>query len=318
VKDISVRRLPALIGAAALLTASLAGCSGVPGLGGCDPVFDEGDSSRIVSADGSDVSFPTPLVVKKPQVSTISAGDGALVEDGAQVDYTVATYFGADGQSLSADDASGRIAAGVADDAISEALVCAHVGDRLALVSTTAQAFGEGAGATGNLKDDDTLVMVIDVDAVYLGKADGFNQLPQDGMPTVVTAVDGTPGVSLLAVDAPDSTRIGVIKGGDGRTVKLDDKVVLHYSLWTWPETKGDEPIPVSNSWHDHQAPTFQLTKAENGLPQGVLDALVRQKVGSQVLLVLPPGDDSFTEQTAPSGADATYIFVFDILGIQK
>ena len=30
--------------------------------------------------------------------------------------------------------------------------------------------------------------------AAYLGKADGFNQLPKDGMPTVVTAVDGTPG----------------------------------------------------------------------------------------------------------------------------
>jgi len=313
-----VRRLPAVIGAAALLTASLVGCSAIPGYAGCDPAYDAGEASKIVTATGSNVDFPTPLVVTKPQVSTVTAGDGALVTDGDQVDYTVATYYGPDGQALSADDATGRIAAGVADNSISEALLCAHVGDRLALVTSTADAFGAGAGESSNLADADTLVMVIDVDASFLGKADGINQLPQDGMPTVVTAVDGTPGISVLAVDPPRTTRIGLIKGGDGRTVKIDDKVVLQYSLWTFPGTKGDEPVPVSNTWTSHQAADFTLTAAENGLPQGVIDALVGQKVGSQVLLVLPPGDDSFTEATAPSGVDSTYIFVFDILGIQK
>jgi peptidylprolyl isomerase len=314
-----VRRLTASIGVAALLTASLAGCTALPGFGGCDPVFDSGDSSRIVTASGSKADFPTPLVVTSPEVSTLSAGDGALVGKGDQVAFTTVTYFGADGQKLSGDSAAEqRFEAGVTDNAISEALVCAHVGDRVALVSTTADAYGEGAGASGNLADDDTLVTIIDIDAAYLGKADGFNQLPQDGMPTVVTAVDGTPGISLLAVDAPAQTRISLIKGGDGRTVKKDDTVVLHYSLWTWPATKGDEPVPVSNTWSKHMAQDFTLTAAENGLPQGILDALIGEKVGSQVLLVLPPGDDSFTDETAPSGADATYIFVFDILGIRK
>ena len=42
-------------------------------------------------------------------------------------------------------------------------------------------------------------MVVIDVTAAYLGKADGFNQLPKDGMPTVVTAVDGTPGITVPA-----------------------------------------------------------------------------------------------------------------------
>lgn len=314
-----MRRLTASIGVAVLLTASLAGCSAIPGFGGCDPVFDAGDSSKIVTGTGSSVDFPTPLVVKKPQVSTITAGDGAQVRDGDQVDFTVTTYFGADGQKLSGNDtASQRFAAGVTDNAISEALVCAHAGDRLVLVSTTADAYGEGAGASGNLEDDDTLVSIIDVGSVYLGKADGLNQLPQDGMPTVVTAVDGTPAISVLAVSAPDHTRTSVIKGGDGRTVKAKDTVVLNYSLWTWPTTQGDDPVPVSNTWDAHRSQDFPMTQAENGLPQGILDALIGQKVGSQVLLVLAPGDDSFTEDTAPSGADATYIFVFDILGIAE
>ncbi|MGE3193056.1 MAG: hypothetical protein AB7K08_06275 [Microbacteriaceae bacterium] len=314
-----MRRMTASIGIAALLAASLAGCAAVPGFGGCNPVFEAGDSSRIVTANGSSADFPTPLVVTSPEVSTLSSGDGALVRKGDQVSFTATTYFGADGQKLSGDTAAAqRFEAGVTDNAISEALVCAHVGDRLALVSTTADAYGEGAGASGNLADDDTLVTIIDIDAAYLGKADGFNQLPQDGMPTVVTAVDGTPGVSVLAVDAPENTRFSLIKGGDGRTVKKDDVVVLHYSLWTWPGTKGGEPVPVSNTWDSHKSQDFTMTAAENGLPQGILDALIGQKVGSQVLLVLTPGDDSFTEDTAPSGADATYIFVFDILGITK
>ena len=318
------KRVPALLGATALLAATLAGCSAVPGFGGCDPVFGGGESSSLVTATGAsggspEVDFPTPLVVKKPQVSVLKAGDGALVTDGAQVSVALSVRFGADGQDISGQVQTGRVAAGLDDQAISEALLCTHVGDRLALVTTVAEAYGKGAGASGNLADDDTLVMIIDVVDAFLGKADGVNQLPLDGMPTVVTAVDGTPGVSVLLQTPPTQTRSSVIKAGDGAKVKKGDQVVAHYSIFTW-NTAGEQPTFVSGTWDKLAPKTLEMTSLADGggVPGGWVDAVVGQRIGSQVLIVLPPGDDAFTADTAPSSVDDTYIIVVDLLGIQK
>jgi hypothetical protein len=318
------QRLIALVGAAALLTATLAGCTGAPGSGGCTAELSSGDSSSLVTATGAagaapKVDFPTPLVVKKPQVSVVTPGDGALVPDGAQVDVALSVFFGADGQDLAGQVQTGRLAAGIDKQSISEALVCAHVGDRLAVVTTTADAYGKGAGAGGNLTDSDTLVMIIDVVAGYLGKADGFNQLPADGMPTVATEVDGTPGVSVSLISAPTVTRSSVIKAGDGVKVKKGDQVVAHYSIFTWPEKSGDEPVYVDGTWAKHAALTIGMASFANGgaLPAGWVDAMVGQRIGSQILVVLPPGDDSYPADNAPAAADATYIVVVDLLGIK-
>jgi peptidylprolyl isomerase len=163
----------------------------------------------------------------------------------------------------------------------------------------------------------------MDVTAAYLGKADGFNQLPQDGMPTVVTAVDGTPGVSVLLQDPPTHTRHSLIKAGDGAKLKKGDTVVTHFSFWTWPAEAGGSPAPVSggSSWESHQAQNLPMDRLSDtgGLPNGIYDALIGQRVGSQVLVVLTPGDDGFPAGQGLTGNDDDiYIMVFDILGTQK
>jgi hypothetical protein len=330
----ATRRLPVLVGAAALVAATLAGCTASSPFGGCDPIIGGGDSSSIVTASGSagaapSVDFPTPLVVKTPEVSVIEAGDGAQIADGQQVDVSLSIFFGEDGQDLAGQVQTGRLAAGLDDQAISEALVCAHVGDRLALVTTTAAAYGEGAGAGGNLADDDTLVMIIDVSAAYLGKADGFNQLPQDGMPVVVTAVDGTPSIAVTFVSPPEATRVETVKAGDGVAVDDADTAIVHFRAWVWPEA-GDEPTEIVqttssgasaalNTWERHQASSVTLG-ADSILPPGVADGVVGARVGSQLLVVVPPGDGHYPEIPANlSGltTDQTMIWVVDILGIQ-
>ena len=65
----AIRRIPALLGVAALLTASLAGCSGAsPASAAATRRTTSGDASSLVTATGDvgsppDVDFPTPLVV---------------------------------------------------------------------------------------------------------------------------------------------------------------------------------------------------------------------------------------------------------------
>ncbi|MEO5919610.1 MAG: hypothetical protein ABIQ01_00560 [Pseudolysinimonas sp.] len=323
-------RAAALVGAVALLTASLAGCSAIPGFGGCTPAFTSGATSSIVTATGKigrtpDVDFPTPLVVSEPEVSRIEVGDGPAVKRDGQVDYAVTYYNGETGEllgatgygSIDSDDPPARSAVGLDDYAISDAFECVSVGDRLALASTAGQAFGEGEAG---IPDDTVLVLVIDVLDTFLGKADGFNQLPQDGMPVVVTAVDGTPAISVTGVQKPESTRVATIKGGDGVTARDGDTVHVHVRVWTWPVSGTDEPEQFADTWADRRQ-SYDMILADdatNPIPPGVLDAVRGAKVGSQLLIVIPPGPDSYA--TPPQGldADSTMIWVVDILGTQK
>ncbi|MGN6503018.1 MAG: FKBP-type peptidyl-prolyl cis-trans isomerase [Pseudolysinimonas sp.] len=325
------RKLPALIGAAALLTATLAGCTGGSGFGACDPKYAAGDASGIVTGSAQNVDFPTPLVTKKTEVSVIQTGDGALVQAGQQVDFTQAIYYGKDGSAIST-AAPSRTETGLTDDTVSEAMVCAHVGDRIAVVSTVEAAFGKGAGGT-QYADSDTLVIVLDITGAYLGKANGFNLLPQDGMPVVVTAVDGTPAIALDFVSKPAETRVETVKAGDGRALKTGDSAVLQVRAWTWPDTETDDPTELMvtsqnssqqplNTWAVHQALNFPVGDSTAPLfPPGVAKALVGAKVGSQLLIVVPPGDGQYP--TIPSNlpgltTDQTTIWVIDVLGVQK
>jgi peptidylprolyl isomerase len=332
----AIRRIPALLGAAALVTAALAGCTGAPGLGGCDPSYTGGDASSLVTATGKlgtnpTVDFPTPLISSKPQVSVLEAGNGPLIEDGDQVDFTIAIFYGKDGQKISGDSVnSDRAAVGLPHNSLSEAMVCMHVGDRIAVTTSLAAAYGKGVGAQVGLQDTDTLVVVLDLTAAYRGKADGFNQLPQDGMPVVVTAVDGTPAIAVDFVDKPAATRIETVKGGDGATVKKGESVVVQLRAWIWPDA-GDDPTEITetnangtpqtiSTWEQHKAYTLELGN-QPLIPPGVQRAIIGAKVGSQLLVVIPPGADHYP--TVPSTltgltTDQTMIWVVDLLGIQK
>ena len=99
-----------------------------------------------------------------------------------------------------------RIGVGLDEQSLSVAFECATVGSRVAVVSTWEEAKDAFDADAARSFDDDATVVVVDRRRSdgYLGKADGFNQLPVDGMPTVVTAVDGTPGITVPAPDQPD------------------------------------------------------------------------------------------------------------------
>lgn len=322
-------RAPALLGATALLAATLVGCSAIPGSGGCQPAFSSGDASSLVTASGTVgrvpvVDFPTPLVVSHPEVSVLEAGDGETIVTDGQVDYAVSYFDGATGEKLGSSgyggagstDPAARSAVGVDSFAISDAFECRSVGDRISLTATAGQAFGAGQGG---VPDDTVLVLVIDVLDTFLGKANGFNQLPQDGMPVVVTAVDGAPAISITGVEKPTTTRAATIKGGDGKTITDGDTVHVHLRVWTWPNGTG-EPADFVDTWSQRRQSYDMVLDGDdsNPIPPGVRDAIRGAEVGSQLLVVVPPGPDSYS--TPPQGLDAgaTMIWVVDILGTPK
>ena len=327
----SVRRTPALISAVAatvLVAATLAGCSSSGSASGCSPVYSAGDASKIVTATGKiggtpKATFPTPIVAPEPQVSVLKEGHGAVAQRGSQVDFTFTIFDGKTGDELG--NQAYRTAAGYKishlTSALSRSLECTSAGERFVLTGKAGTIFGKGALSSSSVSDSENLVVVSDVTGVYLGKANGANQLPKDGMPNVITAVSGQPGIVIQELDKPTTVRSEVVKAGGGKVVKRNDKVVLHVTAFTWPSASGDKPTVVSaiDTWANNQAATLKMESLAKGgsLPDAVIDALVGQKIGSQVLVVTPP-KDGFEASALPTGVTAkdTVIFVVDLLGI--
>jgi peptidylprolyl isomerase len=173
------------------------------------------------------------------------------------------------------------------------------------------------------------LVIVVDVKDRFLGKANGVNQLPLDGMPNVITAVDGQPGIVIQELDKPKVLRISTIKAGSGPAIKNDAIVHLKYSGWSWPTSSSDKPVvwpggtssdgtavPGGDStWTTDQAADIKVTSSS--LPVGMYKALIGAKVGSQILVVIPPKDGFGSSAAAYGFSDTdTVIMVIDVLGI--
>lgn len=308
-----MRKLPALLAATALV-ASLAACtaSSTPAaIDGCVPVADPGRSSDAVTATGlfgssPDVSFPTPLISGSLQRTVVSAGEGEQVRAGDQVHFHVTVLNGRTGEEIAAtgytDESFTRGSAGQTAN-FGVGLACAQVGERFVLTGPAGDVAGAEAAESAGLAADDPLVLVYDVMASYLGKADGVNQLPRDGMPNVATAVDGTPGVSFIG-EAPDELRATVIKRGSGHEAKTGDRVVVHFSIWSWP-TNGNPSRQLNTTWNTGIASIFTID--EESMPESFRTALTGTPVGSQVLVSTPADAELDTDAR---------VLVVDLLGI--
>jgi FKBP-type peptidyl-prolyl cis-trans isomerase len=313
---------------AAGFVAVTAGCSSIAEPSSCDPISTSGDASTLISATGAigsapEVSFPTPVLTEKLQTSVLTEGDGDRLYPGQTADIQASLYIGATGDQLTATDYDPsnpvRLTVGDENSAMAQSLQCQTVGSRAATVLTVEEMYGAGQlDPSLGLSDSDTLILVTDIGASYLGRADGDLQSLKSGFPSVVTAPDGTPGITLPNEDAPTDLMITDIRTGDGATVEDGDKVIVHYTgvLWT-------EETVFDSSWERSQPSTFEVVEMTNddpatGLVPGLYEALNGATVGSQVIAVIPE-ESGYPEGSSPAAvpAGSTMVFVLDILGIQ-
>ena len=325
-----VRKLPALILAAGLLV-SLAACSPpVSNLASCDPVFPSGDNSNSVKVSGAlgaepEGRLPDPARGEVGQLTVAEhgedAGDRAKIFPGQTVTYVATQYDTATGEPVASSGYEPENAitsiigqsAGAGKDLLASILACTSVGDRVVVTSDVKSLYGDSYDAEAVPNGDQTVVFVYDVLAAYLGKANGWDQLPQAGFPSVVLAPNGTPGITVPAEDAPKDLRIATLKAGTGATVEDDDNVVLQYTGVVWESGEV-----FDSSWASE--PGAPVTFNPGQVVNGFAEAIVGAKVGSQVIVVIPPGEEFGypAESAPPAVGDGTMIFVIDILGIAK
>lgn len=303
-----MRKVIALTAAAGLLLA-LAGCTVSAPSGPCEPV-PAGEASKLVTATGAfgtapTVDFPTPLSSDTLEVSVLDKGDGAVIRDGDFVFLTYTSFDPASGEKAS-ETSSASVIAGRDSDA-EKLFECLTVGSRIAAILPAVDAT-ESAAATA------TSLLVIDIDRAFTSKATGRVEVPQQGMPSIVTAPDGTPGFTILDEDPPAALKYSTLITGDGKKVAEGDQLLLQYSVVDWKSKSV-----IDSTWTDDQYPQarrlskFDATSGE-GLSAGALKALTGATVGSQVLVVLPPSTWAGSDIQASEGA--TLVVVYDILAI--
>jgi peptidylprolyl isomerase len=321
-----VRSVPALILTSALV-GTLAACSSPVGADACTPLVPTGETASYVGATGAfgsppEVTFPTPLRTDGAQQAVIDEGEGEFIQAGQIVDFQVSLFSGVDGElitqtSYDPDAAPVRRTASTNTDLLAEVVQCAQVGSRIAATGTIAEVFGEGQlDPALELGDGDSVVIVFDIEAAYLAKAQGTPQLGRQGVPAVVTTPDGVPGITIPAEAPPSDLLVHTLVRGQGAAVEEGDEVVLHYTGVLWNTARI-----FDSSWERGLPSTFTAASFEDeptGVVPGLAEGLIGQSVGSQVIVVIPPAF-GYPEGQAPASVPdgSTMVFVVDILGIE-
>jgi len=311
-KRVSLRKLPAILVAVGVL-ASLSGCSGSPfALGGCTPAYADGSNAKLVTAHGHfdadpNAKFPTPLVAKTTEEHVAVAGHGKIVAMGNTADVRATVYNGKTGASFGS--APFLIAtSGPETPGYARLAQCAAVHSRVSGVGPAVDLLGADVARGLSLRDKDTVVVVVDIKDTFLGKANGADQLAQPGFPAVVLAPSGQPGLTFPDTPAPTEAKSAVLKQGSGETIAKGDRVVAHFSSFVW-----EQKILGKSSWPSGRPEVFNAVSAAQspgGLPAPLADALIGQRVGSQIIVILPPAATGM-----PAGS--TFVMVIDILGIE-
>lgn len=316
-----MRQIPASLAILGVLTIGLVGCSQSTAQECPRPQASASAVTDLITVsdevdEAPEVELYTPFVTTQTAVRDQVRGEGApITTDDQLVVLDVSVTGGQSGDTL--------VAAGYDGDlsrvfplsrwtqifpAFEDALQCATEGSRIVVALAPGDVDPATASSIG-LGEDESAVAVVDVRKVYLAKADGADQFVDGaGLPTVVRAPDGRPGIVVPETAPPAELVVRTIKKGTGPVVTGDEPVRVHYTGLTWADRTVFE-----STWDGEP----QSVTLETMIP-GFAEALEGQTVGSQVLMVIPPDQGYGDTGQGPIPANATLVFVVDILGLDQ
>ena len=249
-------------------------------------------------------------------VQTVIVGTGTTV---AENDYIQANYLGQIWSTAKVFDNSYdrktpiliQLKQGSIIDGWRYALTGKKAGSRVEMAIPPEYGYGSQGNPQGGIKGTDTLVFVVDVEATFNGKssAKGKEVAQDDGsLPKVGTNTDGkAPSIEIPKKDAPTKLVANYVLEGDGPALKATDTVLVQYKGVLWADGKE-----FDSTYQRGELTSFSLQQVVKGWSQG----LTGKKVGSRVLVVVPPklGYGDNPPAGSPIKKDSTLVFTVDIL----
>ncbi|GAA2599132.1 FKBP-type peptidyl-prolyl cis-trans isomerase [Actinomadura fulvescens] len=196
---------------------------------------------------------------------------------------------------------------------LDKGLVGRSAGSRLVLQLPPADGFGEQGSQMG-LTAKDSVVFVVDVMAAIPKNAEAKGtekKLDDKNLPKIEAGEPGKgPKITVPKGDAPDKLEVKTLIEGSGPALVKGDTAIVQYVGKLWRDGKT-----FDESWSKGQPASFPI--GTGGTVPGFDKGLTGAKVGSRVLLILPPKEGYGTkgnQQAGIKGTD-TLVFVVDILG---
>lgn len=319
--------VPAAIAAASVTVLLLAGCgnstpaaspTAAAELKCVDTVSGKASDSVKVSGEFGKkptVTVPAPLEVKKTERTVVIEGTGDETAPGDNVSIEISMYNASTGELVQETTYAGGAPQVPVDatqlvPALVRAIECLPVGSRVVAVSPASEAFGEKGSSDGKIAPGIGIVIVADILSIRLDRADGTAVAPVAGMPTVKLDDSGAPTVTIPKAEPSAELKLANLIQGDGEVVKDGDTVTVQYQgvIWRTGEI-------FDQSWGKQPA-QFQTGQVIPGFTK----ALVGQKIGSQVIVVIPPDQGYGAAGNAQAGIEGTdtLVFVVDILATSR
>jgi peptidylprolyl isomerase len=295
------------------LLLALTACGG-PSTGksaGAAEVFDTVKVSGGSDEKAPKVEFDSPMEVTAPAVKTLVEGEGKAIKAGQQITFNAAFFNAEDGSKLGDTYKDGEPRPLPVDDTLKKAdaelyevLIESKVGAQIGYTRPVEEP------AEGQEAQPQSFVVLKVISAKdpapepKILSPEDVSKLDKDGkLPTFTFAKDGAPEVTIPDNEPSEDLVVKVLKEGTGEVVKETDTITAKYAGWRWED--GEQ---FDSSFERGEPAEFPLNQVIEGWTKG----LSGQKVGSQVLLVIP-APWAYGEAAPEGSPSGTLVFFVEI-----
>lgn len=263
------------------------------------------------------VTIPAATGIGTLYTKTVIAGTGAPLTTAQSLlgNFVMYDWSGKTHKLIGSTYAGGTptLFAGALLPGLSKALIGQKIGSRVLAVLPPADAFGTSGNAEIGVGATDTVVFVVDMLKAFSNTAGVSGKQTSDGggaLPTVTAGAAGKgPTITIPKTAAPKTLMVKDLITGTGPKVTKGQFLVVQYTGMIWRTGKV-----FDSSWS--RGEPFGTPIGEGQVIAGWDKGLVGQRVGSRVLLVIPPADGygSTGQATAGIKGTDTLVFVIDIV----
>jgi FKBP-type peptidyl-prolyl cis-trans isomerase len=300
-------------------------------LAGCGSSGNSGDANKTVSVSGAFDKAPKVTIPAETPTSTLAyhtaiKGTGGAVTPGDVTLANVVLYkWSGTKHTLvestftpGANSGPQLIPSDVGLTGLAAALKGQQIGSRIVAVLPPKDGYGKSGDSSIGVSGTDTLVWVIDLLEQFSPDASVSGSQTSNGggkLPTVTTKAGQAPVVSVPKSSPSSKLSATTLVQGTGPKLTTGQTVVAQYVGVNWRTGKVFSASWPSSSQPDGQPFAFKLG---GGVITGWNDALPGIRVGSRVMLVIPPalGYGSAGQSSAGIKGTDTLVFVIDILAV--
>ncbi|AMB57529.1 FKBP-type peptidyl-prolyl cis-trans isomerase [Microterricola viridarii] len=266
----------------------------------------ESKSVKVSGDHGSEVTaeFKTPFTASELQRTIVDKGDGEVTAAGQTVELHINVFAGNTGKVAISENSEFVSGDPQIFPAFIAGIDCVPVGSRVVTTVPASELFGDAGSEGLGIAGGESVVIVTDV----------LNIVPPltpaewtENPPTVQFNGDQPPVLTLPAGEPSPDLLLDVIEEGDGETVKAGDSVTVNYQGTNWGTGE------IFDQSYGKQPATFATT----GVVKGFGAALVGQKVGTKLVVSIPPEYGyGVAGSSSHELAGQTLVFVIEILDV--